>query len=92
MPCTRAVRSLQLPTSRLVAVPPPRTSWRRRPLLALILLILLLVIGYIAQDVDGDHGKGSQRGPSVVEQLPSAQPASTAHDGGRLAAKAAIPS
>jgi hypothetical protein len=72
-------------------VPPPRTSWRRRPLLALILLVLLLVIGYLAREVDGNSGKGSQRS-SVVVQVPSAQPASTAQDGGRLAANAAIPS
>lgn len=77
----------------------PRRSWRRRPLLALILLILLLVIGYIARDVDGGHRSGSQRSGTVLHSRTVsdsravwAQLASTAHRGGRLAAKAAIPS
>jgi hypothetical protein len=73
-------------------VPPPRTSWRRRPLLALIILIALLLIGYIVRGVDGGSSKGSEGDSAVVNRLPSAQPASIAQDGGRLAAKAAIPS
>lgn len=63
----------------------PRTSWRRRPLLVLIILILLLVIGYAVQALDGGSRAGSQ-------PAGSAQPASMAQDGGRLAAKAAMPS
>jgi hypothetical protein len=77
----------------------PRTSWRRRPLLVLIILILLLVIGYAVRAVDGGSRSGSwPAGPHASgEQLVTstaslAQPASIAHDGGRLAAKAAMPS
>jgi hypothetical protein len=77
-------------------VPPPRTSWRRRPLLALIILILLLVIGYIARDVHGGKQSGSQRNGTVFHShsVSDSQPVSTqpAQDGGRFAAKAAIPS
>ncbi len=72
----------------------PRTSWRRRPLLVLIILILLLVIGYAVRAFDGDSRSASQ--PAGVHtagaQAASAQPFSTAQRGGRLAAKAAIPS
>ena len=77
----------------------PRTSWRRRPLLVLVILILLLVIGYAVRAFDdGASGAGSRpAGPAVSAPHPAAsgslaQPASTAHRGGRLAAKAAIPS
>jgi hypothetical protein len=60
----------------------PRTSWRRRPLLVLIILILLLVIGYAVRALDGGSRAGSQpAGSAQVAQL-----------GGRLAAKAAMPS
>lgn len=84
----------------------PRTSWRRRPLLVLIILILLLVIGYAARAVDDDSGTGSwparphSAGSHRLTTLPGPAPASTlvvqlastAHRGGRLAAKAAMPS
>jgi hypothetical protein len=67
-------------------------------LLVLIILILLLVIGYAVRALDGDSRTGSwPAGPhritsSASSASASAQPASTAHRGGRLAAKAAMPS
>jgi hypothetical protein len=79
----------------------PRTSWRRRPLLVLIILILLLVIGYAVRGLDGHSRTGSwpagahpRTGQLQVSngRHPLTQPDSTAHDGGRLAAKAAMPS
>jgi hypothetical protein len=83
-------------------VAPPRTSWRRRPLLVLIILILLLVIGYVVRAVDGGTRSGSWpagshvSGPQLVTSSAGSngltQPASTAQDGGRFAAKAAMPS
>ncbi len=74
----------------------PRTSWRRRPLLALIILILLLVIGYAAREAKGDRHPSSPPAGSA-RYLPSSAryrpgPAQPAQDGGRLAANAAIPS
>jgi hypothetical protein len=62
----------------------------------LIILILLLVIGYAVRALDGRSNTGSWpagphvSGPLLVTRL--TQPVSTAHDGGRLAAKAAMPS
>jgi hypothetical protein len=61
----------------------------------LIILILLLVIGYAVRALDGDSRTGSwPAGPHHITSSASAstQPAQTAHDGGRLAAKAAMPS
>ena len=64
----------------------------------LIILILLLVIGYAARALDGDSRTGSQ---PAGRQGTSSAPAGAGHgqslpqpaqDGGRLAAKAAIPS
>jgi hypothetical protein len=70
-------------------VPLPRTSWRRRPLLVLIILLLLLVIGYAVRALDGNDRSGSRPAGSHAS---TAQPAPAAQDGGRLAAKAAMPS
>jgi hypothetical protein len=71
----------------------PRTSWRRRPLLVLIILIVLLVIGYAVRAARGGSDTGSWPGRQPASRVISAaQPASTAQDGGRLAAKAATPS
>ncbi len=88
-------------------MPLPRTSWRRRPLLVLIILLLLLVIGYAARALDGNHRSGSRpAGPHATGGLAHygagdparyatgdlAQSSWTAQRGGRLAAKAAMPS
>jgi hypothetical protein len=74
----------------------PRTSWRRRPLLVLIILIVLLVIGYAVRAADGRSGAGSQpTGPQLMgthRVISAVGLAQTAQDGGRLAAKAAMPS
>jgi hypothetical protein len=80
----------------------PRTSWRRRPLLVLIILIVLLVIGYAVRALDGGSRTGSwpagshATGPHATGPhriAGSADPlAHSAQDGGRLAAKAAMPS
>lgn len=80
----------------------PRTSWRRRPLLVLIILILLLAVGYTVRAFDSDSRTNpptssrpaSSQLAGIATQLtgiarPTAQPA---QDGGRLAAKAAMPS
>jgi hypothetical protein len=69
-------------------------------LLVLIILILLLAVGYAVRAFDGDARASSPTGSKPVgsqltgSQLtgiarPTAQPA---QDGGRLAAKAAMPS
>ena len=67
----------------------------------LIILILLLVIGYAVRALDGDSRTGSwPAGPHRITSSASpasastqpAQPASDAQRGGRLAAKAAMPS
>lgn len=70
----------------------------------LIILIVLLVIGYAARALDGSSRPGSlPAGPHpAAGPVPAAwragaaqdgtQPVSTAHRGGRLAAKAAMPS
>lgn len=84
--------------SRLGRVALPRTSWRRRPLLALLILILLLVIGYAARGLRGDDSRSSL-GPNYSPGHSysaghgySASHSYSAQDGARLAAKAAIPS
>ena len=61
----------------------------------LIILILLLVIGYAVRALDGDSRAGSwPSGPHRITSSASASipPTQPAHDGGRLAAKAAMPS
>jgi hypothetical protein len=88
-------------------VAPLRTSWRRRPLLVLVILLALLVIGYAARALDGDSLAGSRPAgpypavtsypvsspaPATWRAGPSPSSAQPAQDGGRLAAKAAMPS
>lgn len=64
----------------------------------LIILILLLAIGYAARAFDSDsrtgsHPVGWHPGSQLIGLAwPPAQPGSVAQDGGRLAAKAAMPS
>jgi ribonuclease T1 len=48
-----------------------RTSWRRRPLLALITLILLLLIGYTIRAVN-DHRNSTPPRPNLTTSAPSA--------------------
>lgn len=78
--------------SRLGRVALPRTSWRRRPLLALLILILLLVIGYAARGLRGNDSRSSLGPNYSAGHSYSAGRAYSAQDGARLAAKAAIPS
>ena len=47
-----------------------RTSWRRRPLLALITLILLLLIGYTIRAVN-DHSNSTPVGPNSTTSAPA---------------------
>jgi ribonuclease T1 len=48
----------------------PRTSWHRRPLLALIILILLLLIGYTIRAVN-DHSNSTPSRPTSTTSAPS---------------------
>ena len=54
----------------------PRTSWRRRPLVALAALILLLIVGYTVRAVE-DHNSPSSGGPVSTSQ--PAGPTATAN-------------
>jgi hypothetical protein len=61
----------------------------------LIILVVLLAIGYAARALDGDSTAGSHpAGPRLTAPhwVTTAELAQTAQDGGRLAAKAAMPS
>ena len=53
-------------------MPPPRTSYRRRPLIALIILLLLLGAGYTIRALQGSNthsGSGSSGGSSTSGSL-----------------------
>jgi ribonuclease T1 len=55
--------------STLAAMAFLRTSWRRRPLLALITLILLLLIGYTIRAVN-DHSSSTPARPNSTTSAP----------------------